>query len=238
MAWEIQVKVNEKLYLRNPEISELGKNILSMGAKMIDEMGLEEFTFKKLATALSTNESSIYRYFESKHRLLLYFFEWYWRWMEYQLGFHTHHVEEPEKKIEIVIRVLMLKQENMIVPGEEINKESLHRIVIKEASKTYLTKHVMEDNEKQFFKPYKDFNSKLAEIIKAYSPNYKYARSLSSTLIEMSHYQYFFMYHLPSLTDFGSTKDENEMMNFLLDLALSSKKAPFISVVSDRKFGS
>jgi AcrR family transcriptional regulator len=63
MAWEIQVKVNEKLYLRNPELSELGKNILSMGAKMIDEMGLEEFTFKKLATALSTNESSIYRYF-------------------------------------------------------------------------------------------------------------------------------------------------------------------------------
>jgi hypothetical protein len=46
------------------------------------------------------------------------------------------------------------------------------------------------------------------------------------------------MYNLPSLTDFGSSKDENEMMNFLLDLALSSKKAPFISVVSDRKFGS
>ena len=85
MAWEIQVKVNEKLYLRNPELSELGKNILSKGAKMIDEMGLEEFTFKKLATTLNTNESSIYRYFESKHRLLLYFFEWYWRWMEYQL---------------------------------------------------------------------------------------------------------------------------------------------------------
>lgn len=155
MAWEIQVKVNEKLYLRNPELSELGKNILSTGAKMIDEMGLEEFTFKKLAIQLSTNESSIYRYFESKHRLLLYFFEWYWRWMEYQLGYHTHNVEDPEKKIEIVIKVLTLKQENMVVPGEEINKESLHRIVIKEASKTYLTKHVSEDNEKHFLSPIK-----------------------------------------------------------------------------------
>ena len=238
MAWEIQVKVNEKLYLRNPELSELGKNILSKGAKMIDEMGLEEFTFKKLATALSTNESSIYRYFESKHRLLLYFFEWYWRWMEYQLGYHTLNVADPEKKIEIVIKVLTLKQENMISAGEEIDKLALHRIVIKEASKTYLTRHVKEDNEKQFFKPYKDFNGQLSEIIKSYSPHYKYARSLSSTLIEMSHYQYFFMHHLPSLTDFGSTKDENDMMNFLLDLALSSKKAPFVSVMSDRKFGS
>jgi AcrR family transcriptional regulator len=238
MAWEIQVKVNEKLYVKNPEQSELGKNILSKGAFMIDQMGLEEFTFKKLATQLGTNESSIYRYFESKHRLLLYFFEWYWRWMEYQLNFHTHNVEEPEKKIEIVIKVLTLKHDNMIMPGEEINKESLHRIVIKEASKTYLTKHVNEDNEKQFFKPYKDFNAKLAEIIKSYNPNYKYARSLSSTLIEMSHYQYFFMHHLPSLTDFGATKNESEMMNFLLDLALSSKKTPFISITSERKFAS
>jgi hypothetical protein len=224
MAWEIQVEVNEKLYLRNPELSKLGKNILSVGSKMIDEMGLEAFTFKKLAKALGTNESSIYRYFESKHRLLLYFFEWYWRWMDYQLGFHTQNVEDPEKKIEIVIKVLAMKQQNMVVRGENIDKEALHRIVVKEASKTYLTNNVKEDNEKQFFKPYKDFNSKLAEIIKTYSPNYKYARSLSSTLIEMSHYQNFFMHHLPSLTDFGTSKDENEMLNFLMDLALSSKK--------------
>jgi AcrR family transcriptional regulator len=224
MAWEIQVEVNEKLYLRNPELSKLGKNILSVGSKMIDEMGLEAFTFKKLAKALGTNESSIYRYFESKHRLLLYFFEWYWRWMDYQLGFHTQNVEDPEKKIEIVIKVLAMKQQNMVVPGENIDKEALLRIVVKEASKTYLTNNVKEDNEKQFFKPYKDFNSKLAEIIKTYSPNYKYARSLSSTLIEMSHYQNFFMHHLPSLTDFGTSKDENEMLNFLMDLALSSKK--------------
>lgn len=238
MAWEIQVKVNEKLYLRNPELSALGKNILSKGAKMIDEMGLEEFTFRKLAKALGTNESSIYRYFESKHRLLLYFFEWYWRWMDYQLGFHTQNVADPEKKIEIVIKVLTLKQQNMMSEVDEIDKLALHRIVIKEASKTYLTRHVNEDNEKQFFKPYKDFNGKLAEIIKSYSPNYKYARSLSSTLIEMSHYQFFFMYHLPSLTDFGATKNEGEVMNFLLALALSSKKAPFVAVMSDLKFGS
>ncbi len=238
MAWEIQVKVNEKLYLRNPELSDLGRKILSAGAKMIDAMGLEEFTFKKLAKSIGTNESSVYRYFESKHRLLLYFFEWYWRWMEYQLEFHTHNVDDSEKKIEIALKVLTLKQEHMIFADEEVDKLALHRIVIKEASKTYLTHHVNEDNEKQFFKPYKDFNGKLAQIIKSYSPHYKYARSLSSTLIEMSHYQYFFMHHLPSLTDFGTTKDENEMMQFLLDLAFSSKTGPFVSVMPDKSFNS
>jgi AcrR family transcriptional regulator len=225
MAWEIQVKVNENLYVRNPELSELGKKILSNGIRMIDQMGLEEFTFKKLATQLGTNESSVYRYFESKHRLLLYFFDWYWRWMDYQVSFHTHNVIDPVEKITIFIRVLMLKQENMILNGEEMDKEAMHRILIKEASKTYLTRHVAEDNQKQFFKPYKDFNSKIATIIREYNPEYKYARSLSSTIIEMSHYQYFFMHHLPSLTDFGESKDVGQIMDFLKDLVLSSKKS-------------
>lgn len=224
MAWEIQVKVNENLYLRNPELSELGKNIVNTGIRMIDQMGLEEFTFKKLAIQLNTNESSIYRYFESKHRLLLYLFEWYWRWMEYQLSYHTHNIKDPIEKIDIFIHVLTLKQENMGLEVEDMNKEALHRIVLKEASKTYLTKHVSEDNQKQFFKPYKDFNSKIASIIHEYNPNYKYARSLGSTIIEMAHYQHFFMYNLPSLTDFGESKDEAEMMNFLKELVLSSKK--------------
>jgi AcrR family transcriptional regulator len=224
MSWEIQVKVNENLYLCNPEVSELGKNILRNGIEMIDQMGLEEFTFKKLATQLSTNESSIYRYFESKHRLLMYFFEWYWRWMDYQLTYHTNNLTNPIEKIDVFIHILLLKQENMILPGEEIDKVALHRIIIKEASKTYLTKHVSEDNQNQFFKPYKDFNAKIAAIISEYHPAYPYARSLSSTLIEMSHYQYFFMNNLPSLTDFGTRKDENEILNFLKELALSCKK--------------
>jgi Bacterial regulatory proteins, tetR family len=224
MAWEIQVKVNENLYLRNPELSELGKNILNNGIRMVDQMGLEEFTFKKLAIQLHTNESSIYRYFESKHRLLLYYFEWYWRWMEYQLSYHTHNIKDPLEKIDIFIRVITLKHENMGLEGEDMNKEALHRIVVKEASKTYLTKHVSEDNQKQFFKPYKDFNGRIASIIREYNPTYKYSRSLSSTIIEMAHYQHFFMYNLPSLTDFGDSKDETEMMNFLKELVLSCKK--------------
>jgi flavodoxin len=225
MPWEIQVRVNENLYLRNPENSELGKNILNHGVQMIDQMGLEEFTFKKLATQLKTNESSIYRYFESKHRLLLYFFEWYWRWMDYQLTYNTNNISEPTEKINIFLRVLMLKQDNMVTSGELMDKEALHRIVIKEASKTYLTKQVNEDNQKQFFKPYKDFNGKIAAIIREYNPDYKYARSLGSTVIEMIHFQYFFMQNLPSLTDFGDSKDESQIIQFLRELVLSTKKS-------------
>lgn len=222
MDWQIQVKVNEQLYLRDPEQSEIGRKIISTGVIMIDELGLEEFTFRKLAIKLETNESSVYRYFESKHRLLLYLIQWYWRWMEYQLVFRTQNINDPLVKIDTILGILFLKNGGN-QSAESIDKKALFRVVVKEGSKAYLTQHVTEDNQKQFFKPYKDFCGRIAEIILEYNPGYKYARSLGSTIIEMSHYQYFFMNNLPSLTDFGEEKNEDSIIDFLKQLVLNSK---------------
>ena len=68
----IQIKVNDKVFVKDPQSSDLGQRIVSIGAKMIDELGFEEFTFKKLSKEINTTEASIYRYFENKHRLLIY----------------------------------------------------------------------------------------------------------------------------------------------------------------------
>ena len=74
----IKIGINNKIYLKDPESSNLGKKILEYSILMIDEMGFEGFTFKKLGARIGSNESSIYRYFESKHKLLLYLTSWYW----------------------------------------------------------------------------------------------------------------------------------------------------------------
>ena len=37
---------------------------------MIDALGFEDFTFKKLGQEIGSNESSVYRYFDSKHKLI------------------------------------------------------------------------------------------------------------------------------------------------------------------------
>jgi AcrR family transcriptional regulator len=74
----IQIKVNNNIYLKDPESSEIGKNIIANSIDMIHEIGLEGFTFKKLSKALHTTESTIYRYFENKHKLLIYLISWYW----------------------------------------------------------------------------------------------------------------------------------------------------------------
>lgn len=218
MSWQIQVQPNEKLFIRDPALSEIGRNIVKEGAAMIEKMGLEEFTFKKLALSLKTNESSVYRYFESKHRLLLYLVDWYWRWIEYLVMFHTNNVQDPNQKIDMILNILLLRVEGELAGGAQVDKNVLHKLVIKEGSKSYLTSHVTEDNQQQFFKPYKDLCARIAAVLLEVNPAYKYSRSLTSTVLEMAHHQYFFMHYLPRLTDFGDTKDENEIVNFLRQL--------------------
>jgi hypothetical protein len=65
MAITIQMKLNEKLYLRDPQHTKLGRRIIQYSILLIDEIGFEAFTFKKLADRISSTEASVYRYFET-----------------------------------------------------------------------------------------------------------------------------------------------------------------------------
>jgi len=221
MKLQLQIKMNEALFLRNPESSELGKNILKHSVQLIYKSGFEAFTFKKLAEDIGTTEAGIYRYFENKHKLLVYLTAWYWGWQEFQISYQTNNIEDPGLKLKKVINLLA----TAIKDDEQtsyLNESLLHQIIIAEGSKAYLTKQVGEDNKQQFFKPYKDLCAVIGNIISECSPTYKYPKSLASTIIEMAHFQNFFMNHLPSLTDFGNTKEEAEIIAFLNNLVFCS----------------
>jgi len=223
MKLQLQIKMNEALFVRNPESSELGKNILKHSVELIYEAGFEAFTFKKLATKIGTTEAGIYRYFENKHKLLVYLTAWYWGWLEFQISFHTNNIADPSVKLKRIIKLLATAVEDDKETAH-INESLLHQIIISEGSKAYLTKQVGEDNQQQFFKPYKDLSSVIGNIISECNPTYKYPKSLASTIIEMAHFQNFFMNHLPSLTDFGDTKEESEIIAFLNELVFSNLK--------------
>jgi AcrR family transcriptional regulator len=221
MELQLQIKMNSALFVRDPDTSELGRNIISHGIKMINEIGFEEFTFKKLANDIGTTEASIYRYFENKHRLLTYITTWFWTWMEYQLIFHTNNLKDSKEKINIIIRLLTFQATDKFIL-EHIDKTVLHKIVIAEGDKSYLTKHVTEDNKAMLFKPYKDLCHRIAEIFLEYKPGFPFPHSLASTLIETAPHQMYFREHLPRLTDFGGTKDAAALMSFLNHLVFSS----------------
>ena len=221
MELTLQIKMNEKLFLRNPEGTELGKEIILQSIILIHKVGFETFTFKKLAEKIGTTEAGIYRYFENKHRLLIYIVSWYWSWLEYKVRVHTNNILSAETKLKKIIEILSTQVKDD-VQTKHVDERLLHEIVRMEGAKAYLTRHVTDDNKQQLFKPYKDLCVTIAAIILECNPKYKYPRSLSSTIIEMAHNQNFFMHNLPSLTDFGNIKDDAKVIGFLEDLVFAS----------------
>lgn len=213
--------MNESLYLRNPETSELGRNIIKYSIELIHKSGFESFTFKKLSEAIGTTEAGVYRYFENKHNLLVYIVSFYWGWLEFQINYQTKNLKDPEIKIKKIIQLLAENVEDDISTGH-LDESMLHQIVIAEGSKAYLTKNVTAENKLQFFKPYKDLCNVVVEIILEFNPKYKYPHSLASTIIEMAHLQNFFMNHLPSLTDFSKNKSVDQIVAFLNELTFSA----------------
>lgn len=199
-SFQVSFNVSDKLYLRDPESSELGRKIVQHAINLIYSLGYEHFTFKKLAAEIHTTEAGIYRYFENKHRLLLYILNWYWSYLDWLVVFQVNNI--PSHKDQL-IKVLELLTHRL--PDDSgnasFNKKNLNEIVIRESNKAYLIKEVTEINKEQVFKPYKELCSKIANIIHAYCPSYPYPRSLSSTILEEAHHQQFFARKLPNLTD-------------------------------------
>jgi AcrR family transcriptional regulator len=203
---KITIKVNDHLYLKDPETSNLGKRIIAGSIGLIHELGFEDFTFKKLAHSIESTEASVYRYFENKHKLLLYLISWYWNWMEYQILFKTANINSAEEKLNISI-VLLTGQRDLDGNFEHINEIKLNQIICVESSKGLLTKEVDEENKHGVFLPYKQVVQRVSLFITEITPNYPYPHMLISTAIEGAHHQRFFAEHLPKLTDIVEGED-------------------------------
>ena len=196
----VKINLNHKSYLRNPEETTLGQRIVGESIRLIDQLGFEEFTFKKLATEIGSTEASVYRYFENKHKLLVYLVSWYWVWLDYQISFRTNNIDDPVRRLRIIIGILAEARLDDL-QTTYIDEAALHRIVVADAAKAYLTKGVDADNKENLFREYKTMCKKIAAIVLEIAPDYPYPHTLISTVMEATHQQTFFAQHLPSLTD-------------------------------------
>ncbi|WP_185154231.1 TetR/AcrR family transcriptional regulator [Fulvivirga sp. M361] len=219
----LQLLLKENLFLRDPQETELGRKIVQDSIMMIDELGFEKFTFKKLAQRIDSTEASIYRYFENKHRLLVYLIAWYWNWIEYRIDFGTQNIDDPKRRLEIAIRIIAEKKEKD-ASFPQIDEEALYRIVIAESDKTYLTKQVDEDNKEGLFRGFKSLCGKIASYILEINPDFEYPHSLVTTALQTGHQQLFYAEHLPSLSNFkksnGDIYKQNE--DFLKQLVFNA----------------
>jgi hypothetical protein len=64
----------------------------------------------------------------------------------------------------------------------------------------------------------------VGDVILEYNKEYKYPKSLATTIIEMAHFQNYFMVHLPLLTDFSENKNTADIISFLEDLVFTRIK--------------
>ncbi len=216
---KIVIRVNDRTYLKDPETSDLGKKILSVGIDLIDELGFESFTFRKLAKEINSSEASIYRYFESKHKLLLYFASWYWAWLDYQMDINLANVISPIERLERAIKLITAetKEDSNF---SHINEIKLHRIVISDFSKAYLTKDVDQENKDGAFTGYKHLVGRVSDIIHELKTDYSYPHMLVSTVVEGAHMQRYFAQHLPKLTD--QVRGEDSIQTFYTNLVFNA----------------
>ena len=213
----LKIEIPSGIYIKDPETSDLGKRIIENSIILIEEIGFENFNFKKLGKLIGSNESSIYRYFESKHKLLVYLTSWYWGWIQYLLVIETYSISNPKEKLIKAIDVLARKAEKDN-NFSHINEALLNLIVINENSKSYSTKEVDTENKEGFFKLYKEVVKRFAEIISNYNNNYKHPLTLASTIIEGILHQQFVKAHFKSLTN---CNENATITSFFTELTLN-----------------
>jgi len=213
----INISINPEIYLRDPKGTNLGKRIIKNSIILIDKYGLDGFNFKKLAQKISSTESSIYRYFVSKNCLFIYLINWYWEWMSTRIDIATINVANPKIKVAKVIEVLTSASfVDMDIPF--VDEELLHKIIIREGAKAYHHNTVDNQNEYGFFLSYKTLCKKISNIFLEINPEYKYPKSLASTLLESCNNNIYFAKHLPRLTDLQFSDDEELMRSDLFTM--------------------
>ena len=215
----LQVKVSDKCFIKDPESSEIGRDIVNTSIKMIHGMGLEAFTFKKLANELGTTESTIYRYFENKHKLLIYLMSWFWGWLEYEMVLTSANIIDPVERLKNTIEAICDPLKNGL-EHEHIDLQPLHEIVVEESPKVFLTRDVDMENESGLFANYKRISERLINGIKEINPDYPFASTLASIIINSSHQQRFLAIHFPSLTEIDPSGDS--LGEFLADVVLNT----------------
>lgn len=200
MPTELRIHVDSKLFQRDPEETDLGRRIIEEGVRLIDSLGIEEFTLKKLATAIDSTEASMYRYFENKHQLLFYLLSWYWTRLSYLFDSQTLRVEDPWERLRVGLQVVIDIIEDDPTTTH-IDEAALSRIAILESSKVYRFATTQERYGDAIFLAHSEFSDRMVRAVKLISPQYPHPKALISVVLLGLQRQLYHLVHMPHMTD-------------------------------------
>lgn len=199
MLIQLKINVPQHTFLKNPQESKLGEQIFQQGIVLMNDLGFEQFTFKKLAIQINSSEVSIYRYFESKHHFLQYLFAWYWGLIEHKIHFSTVNSTNTKESLDKALNVLLGVETTNFV--EVQNEKQLQEIIKNEGFKAFLIKNIDQVNSLGVFENYKKIVDLMSNWLLELCPEYPYPKILISNIIEGSIVQGFYSEHLPRLTN-------------------------------------
>lgn len=202
-------------YKKEPGSSALGKRLVREGLVLMQALGFEAFTFKKLADRLQTTEASVYRYFENKHHMLLYFMSMYWIWIEYQLAFGVQNIDNKAERLYKAIR-LVARPETIIGPIDADDFLRIQELVVAEWGRVYYSSAIDAENQAGLFADYTRVCKRLSEMIGELRPDYPYPSTLVSAVMNILFVQRYYALHLPSLTEL--CEQDERINDFTLNL--------------------
>ncbi len=214
-----RIKIPHQLFLKDPSSSALGKAVLREGLRLMQEAGFEAFTFKKLADTVGSPESSMYRYFENKHRLLAYLISFYWCWQEYRVTFSVINMSDASSKLVKAIEVINMTPE----PDEELDELNLYalfRLAEQESARIFLHQRTDALEKDVLFEGYRRLTNRLSALVTEINPRYPFPMALITTLLDAIHLQPFYARDLSGLTDVP--QDSRKQNEFFTRLVISN----------------
>ena len=216
MKVKVQFAINPNIYLRDPQETKLGQKIFQQSISLINDIGFENFNFKKLAAEINCTEASVYRYFENKHKLLNFLTAWYWELINFNIDFAIAHSDDGQENLKKIIKILTHYQTELV--ETDVDEKQLHRIIINEASKSFHTIEIDSQNLQGNFLNYKNLISRITEIISSIDSTYSYPNSLATLLMDTAIDHVYYAEHLPKLVNLGKENISEKLYYYLLHL--------------------
>ncbi|MEN9511517.1 MAG: hypothetical protein RLZZ370_1336 [Bacteroidota bacterium] len=190
-------------FLKDPDSSETGRDIIRHGAAMMAAHGVEAFTFRKLAVQAGITEATVYRYFSNKHQMLLYLLNRYWNALEYRAMQETVHINDPMERLSRLTELLTVP---VASTADNAMAAHLYAIAMSESIKVHLGTETGSDWQKGMLNGYARITSLVAETLKVARPHYPYPRAWAATFVDSAMQQQFLLRHLPELTEIEPSK--------------------------------
>jgi len=228
MGRRLSISVSPKTYLRNPEDTELGRNIISQGIELMSETGYQCFNFKNLAQMMGSTEASVYRYFENKYMLLMYLTSWYWEYLDLQIMLNTRNIDNSLRKLSLMVETIVQGVQSDITQ-DYFDVKKLHNIVVEQATKVTHSRKVEACDKAGMFENYKNLNNNISDILMECDPDFKYPTALASNIIRLAMDHKYYAEHICCLTDISDCRETKmnqieEMITYFLERLLHLKK--------------